>query len=193
MENHDRSAELGAVASPVDLDGACSRHFKWRDLLHCGETWQRLSQEGGGAYTNLPKQRETWKGLRQLATQLLDPLVDRFGPLQLTYAFAGKELTRHIRERIAPKLDQHAGSELDRNGRLLCPRRGQAVDLQVAGVPTDQVMAWIRAQLPFDRLYFYGIDRPLHVSVGPELKRQVVLMLPGPSGRRVPRRVSSGP
>ena len=45
-------------------------------------------------------------------------------------------------------------------------------------------------RLPFDRLYFYGADRPVHVSVGPEEARAVVSMLLGPSGRRVPQRRS---
>jgi hypothetical protein len=44
----------------------------------------------------------------------------------------------------------------------------------------------VAARLPFDRLYFYGTDRPIHVSVGPEEARGVVSMLQGPSGRRVP-------
>lgn len=61
-------------------------------------------------------------------------MVDHFSALELTYGFASPALTRHIRGRIAPNLDQHAGSELGRTGRLVCPRRGQACDLQVAGV-----------------------------------------------------------
>lgn len=187
METGQQPRDLELALPPLDLGDACSRHFAWRDLVQCGETWQRLSEQGEEPCANLPKQLETWRGLQEVARQLLDPLVDRFGPLQLTYGFAGPDLTRHIRSRIAPKLDQHAGSELDRLGRLVCPRGGQAVDLLVPGVPTDELMAWIRAELPFDRLYFYGVDRPLHLSWGPEQKRQVVLMLKGASGRVVPR------
>lgn len=192
MENQDGPVELDPALPPLDLGDACSRHFAWRDLLHCGETWQRLTADRAGGFVNLPKQLETWHGLRELSRQLLDPLVDRFGPLQLTYGFAGPDLTRHIRSRIAPKLDQHAGSERDRLGQLRCPRQGQAVDLLVPGVATDLVMAWIRAELPFDRLYFYGVDRPLHLSWGPDHKRQVVLMNMGPGGRLVPRVLASG-
>jgi hypothetical protein len=40
---------------------------------------------------------------------------------------------------------------------------------------------------PFDRLYFYGDDRPIHVSVGPDNSRQVVLMRKGKSGKLIPR------
>ena len=46
---------------------------------------------------------------------------------------------------------------------------------------------WVGANTPFDRLYFYGADQPIHLSVGPEQSRQVVLMRAGPSGRLVPR------
>ncbi len=187
MKNQQRSGDSGPQQPAVDIGALCSRHFAWRDLLHCGETWQRLAQQGGGPSLNLPKQLETWRGLQELARRLLDPLVDRFGPVQLTYGFAGPELTRHIGGRIAPKLDQHAGSELDRNGMAICARAGQAVDLLVPGTASDQVATWIRAELPFDRLYFYGADRPLHLSFGPQHKRQVVAMVRGASGRLVPR------
>jgi hypothetical protein len=27
--------------------------------------------------------------------------------------------------------------------------------------------------LPFDSLYFYGVDRPIHISYGPENKREI--------------------
>ena len=46
------------------------------------------------------------------------------------------------------------------------------------------------ANTPFDRLYFYGADRPIHVSHGPEHRRQVVRMLAGKDGRLLPRVVS---
>jgi hypothetical protein len=52
-----------------------------------------------------------------------------------------------------------------------------------------EVARWILINTPFDRLYFYGDDQPIHVSHGPEHSRQLVLMQPGPSGRLVPRRV----
>ena len=39
-----------------------------------------------------------------------------------------------------------------------------------------EVAQWIVAHTPFDRLYFYGDDLPIHVSFGPNHDRQVVLM-----------------
>ena len=50
-----------------------------------------------------------------------------------------------------------------------------------------EVAQWVAANTPFDRLYYYGDDQPLHVSHGPEHNRQVVLMLAGKSGRLVPK------
>ena len=171
---------------PPDLDARCSRHLTWRQLLECGETWQRLASEGRAVH-NLPQEPETWAGLLALATHLLDPLQDALGPIQLTYAFAGPALTRHIHGRIAPSLDQHAGSERRRSGQPICPRLGQAVDLQVAGRTADEVAEYIIANLPFDRLYFYGPDRPLHVSYGPQHSRSAWRMVALADGRLMPR------
>ena len=54
------------------------------------------------------------------------------------------------------------------------------------------VAEWIMTTLPFDRLYFYEADRPLHVSFGPNNSREAIEMRRQPSGRRVPRRFSIG-
>ncbi len=67
----------------------------------------------------------------------------------------------------------------------------QAVDFRVPGVDSKTVAEWIVSNVRFDRLYFYGGDRPIHVSVGPDESGQIVLMLAGPSGRRIPRMLST--
>ena len=53
-----------------------------------------------------------------------------------------------------------------------------------------QVAVWICRNTAFDRLYFYGDDRPLHVSVGPENSRQIVVMRLHASGRLMPKVVT---
>jgi len=53
-----------------------------------------------------------------------------------------------------------------------------------------EVARWVAMHTPFDRLYFYGRDLPIHVSFGPQHSRQVVRMLPGKGGRLVPRVVA---
>ena len=44
-----------------------------------------------------------------------------------------------------------------------------------------EVEKWIAFNTPFDRLYLYGDDLPLHVSYGPENSGQIIIMskLPG--------------
>jgi len=88
--------------------------------------------------------------------------------------------------RIAPALDQHAAHERNRHGQPVCPRLGAAVDFIVEDEDMAEVARWIMANLPFDRLYFYGSERPLHVSwsehpVGAAYELWEV------NGRRVPR------
>lgn len=162
------------------LDQPCGRHLKFRALIEAGETWERTR------VPNLPKQPETWEALRQLASTILDPVIERFGPVEVTYGFASWELIRHISGRIYPSLDQHSGCELRTDGRLICGRRGQAVDFRSVN-SAAAVATWIAENLPFDRMYFYGSRRPLHVSVGPQRSGTIVAMRPGPSGRRIPQ------
>lgn len=164
------------------LDQACSRHLTFRTLIEAGETWRRVR------LPNLPQQPETWAALRGLAEGILDPVIKEFGPIKVTYGFASRALTRHIPGRIDPSRDQHAGHELRLDGKPICSRQGQAVDFVTSNICSGRIASWIVTHLPFDRLYFYGPEKPLHVSMGPEGARAVVLMMDGPSGRRVPRR-----
>jgi hypothetical protein len=43
-------------------------------------------------------------------------------------------------------------------------------------VSSLQVAKFVVEQLPFDRLYFYGDNRPVHVSVNTETSSQIVIM-----------------
>jgi hypothetical protein len=108
--------------------------------------------------------------------------------MTITYCFASAALTRHIRARIDPSRDQHAGYELRANGTPICPRLGQAVDFRIEGVSSGIISAWIAGCLPFDRLYFYGTEKPIHVSVGPQQTRAIVEMMTRSNGRLVPQR-----
>lgn len=166
---------VGAKNIP-GLDENCGKNFKFRDLIECGETWQRIRID------NTPKYAESYNALYLLAVNLLDPLIDYFGMIRLTYGFSSIQLTRQIRTRIAPSLDQHAACELNRLGKLVCSRKGAAVDFVVEDEDMLEVARWIVANLPFDRLYFYGPTRPLHLSYGPDVHRQVTIMLPSQNG-----------
>src|SRR5690554_3530993 len=109
-----------------NLDSLCSKHFYFRDLIECGETWATNRPN------NLPQQLATWKALEQLAQQILDPVTEHFGKPVLTFGFCSSQLATLIKKkvspRIAPKLDQHAGYELNRNGQPICSRGGIACD-----------------------------------------------------------------
>ncbi len=112
----------------------------------------------------------------------------KYGKVELTYGFAGSALTRKIRRQIAPQLDQHAGYERLPSGEFLCPRLGQAADFRVPGQASIEVARYIVASLRYDRLYYYGSEQPLHVSIGPERTMSVCVMREL-SGRRIPQRV----
>lgn len=122
---------------------------------------------------------------------MLDPVIDWFGMVRLTYGYCSPKLARAISGRIAPKLDQHAAHEVNRLGRPVCPRLGAAVDFIVDDDDMLEVARWVATNTPFDRLYFYGCDLPIHMSYGPDHSRLVVLMVAGKSGRLVPRAVTT--
>lgn len=164
-----------------DLDQPCGENFTYRDFIECGETQQQLKLQ------NAPRRPETYNALYALATQVLDPLIDYFGGIRLTYGFCGAALGKYIKARVAPKLDQHASCELNASGQLICDRQGAACDFVVDDEDMRQVAQWIIDELPFDRLYFYGESRPLHVSVGPQAGRQAFEMVPNVKGHLTPR------
>src|SRR5574337_197028 len=175
------------VQTLASLDDLCGQNFTYRELIECGETWERTR------VANYPRQADTYKAWHALATKILDPVIDYFGMVKLTYGFAGPDLTKKIADRIAPHLDQHAAHELSRAGKPICSRLGAAVDFLVEDEDMLEVAKWITENTPFDRLYLYGHDRPVHVSYGPELMRQVTVMIPsGKAGRLIPRTLDLG-
>uniref|UniRef100_UPI0025F6B75F DNA phosphorothioation-associated putative methyltransferase n=1 Tax=Thiocapsa sp. TaxID=2024551 RepID=UPI0025F6B75F len=164
-----------------ELDAPCGRFLTYRHLIECGET------QAATGLANRPEQPESYTALCDLATRVLDPVIEYFGMIRLTYGFCSAPLAKAIPGRIDPKRDQHAAHERNRLGHPICPRLGAAVDFLVEDEDMLEVARWVVAETPFDRVYFYGNDNPIHVSYGPEQSRQVVLMLPGPSGRLVPK------
>jgi DNA phosphorothioation-associated putative methyltransferase len=164
------------------LDQRCGEVFSYRQLIECGATWEQTKVD------NTPKSPESFNALYDLATHVLDPVVEYFGGIQLTYGFAGQKLTRLISGRIAPDIDQHAACELNARGKVICGRGGAAVDFLIQFEDMREVASWIFANCVFDRMYFYGKECPLHVSVGPQLTREVYEMVEK-DGRRMPRRL----
>lgn len=169
-----------------ELDTRCGANFCYRDFIECGETQQRLGLH------NVPLRAETYNALYALATQLLDPLIDYFGSIRLTYGFASPGLTKHIARGIAPRLDQHAACEHGRRETLVCDRGGAACDFIVDDENMTEVADWIVRNLPFDRLYYYGPTRSVHLSYGPVPAGEAYEMSPTRSGRLMPRPFGPG-
>ncbi len=176
-----RGMRLIRSESIPDLDAACGANFTFRDFVECGETQKRVGTR------NVPLRPETYNAIYDLATQILDPLINYFGTIRLTYGFASPNLTKYITEGIAPKLDQHASCEHSSRGTAICLRGGAACDLIVDNEDMREVADWIIANLPFDRLYYYGSDRPLHVSHSPNSTEEAFAMIKSASGRLMPR------
>jgi DNA phosphorothioation-associated putative methyltransferase len=162
------------------LDDPCGSNFTYRDLIVCGDT------AINSGLSNLPKQKDSYVALSKLATNVLDPVIDYFGMIILTYGFCSPELAKRIPNRIAPDRDQHCCHELNKNDEYICSRLGAAVDFIVEFEDMFDVTQWIRKNLKFDRLYFYGSDRPLHISYGPDNNNFIYSMKLLPNGRRIP-------
>jgi DNA phosphorothioation-associated putative methyltransferase len=165
-----------------DLDQACGSNFTYRDLVECGETQGKLG------LTNLPKRPQTYNSLHDLSVRILDPVIEYFGAIKLTYGFCSPELSKHIRKRVAHHLDQHAAWELDENNKLICSRGGASCDFLVEDEDMGQVADWIIQNLPFDRLYYYGPSRPLHVSGSERPEHKAYRMAVSAAGRLMPAR-----
>jgi hypothetical protein len=80
---------------------------------------------------------------------------------------------------------------VNRRGKAICARGGAACDLLVEDEDMRGVANWILANLPFDRMYFYGSDRPIHLSYAPSEMHEAIEMQAGPSGRLLPRKYGS--
>ncbi len=167
------------------LDEDCGANFSYRDFVECGETFATLEPN------NVPKQQRTYAALQELAREILDPVWNEFGKIELTYGISCQALYRHIKARISPNLDQHASYELNAAGNQICNRGGAAVDFYCPAADALNVAQWIVIHCPFDRLYFYGLKRPIHISIGPDESRRVVLMRESNKmHRRIPRNTS---
>lgn len=174
--------QLSASTLIPPLDQQCGEHFTFGSLIKCGETQQRLG------IANRPLNPATYNALFALATQILDPIIDYFGSIRLTYGFCSPELGNHIHLSVAPKLDQHASFEVGRNGKLICNRGGAACDFLVEDENMYEVASWIIANLPFDRLYFYGPQQPIHVSYSRSPNRAAFQIVKGKTGHLMPRK-----
>ncbi len=136
--------------------------------------------------------------LQILAHSILYPVQKHFGHIKITYGFTSPSLSRYIQNKspidTAPAIDQHASMELNSIGNRICKRDGAACDFYVEGFEEqmDEVAKYICKHLEFDRLYFYGKERPIHISIGPENTRYALIREKRSDGLRVNRKSAKG-
>jgi len=153
-----------------DIDNYCSKSFQFRDFFECSDTYKIFLP------SNIPVSIDTYSAITNLANEILERVIQEFGDITLTYGFCGPALQRLIKQKIDSKIDQHAGHELDLKGNLICKRKGFAVDFIVKNKCSLDVSRWIVNNCRYDRLYFYGSNRPVHISYSDSPIEQIVLM-----------------
>jgi hypothetical protein len=147
---------------------------------------------------NYPKEVESISSTLDIIETVLLPVSKNFGDVRITYGFVSPELNRFIQKNSSPgtypSIDQHAASELNNANSHICKRHGLACDFIINGYEKkmDQVMLFIVNNLNFDKIYYYGNDKPLHVSVGNESERHLQIMNISDKGRRIPGRKAYG-
>ena len=139
---------------------------------------------------NSPKEPKTYEAISYLAKTIMDPIVEQYGQPQITYGLCSHNLQKHIKNSVAPSLDQHAGNEKNSKGNLICPRGGFAVDFKIENIKTDHVARYIVEHLEFDRLYFHGSDRPLHVSAITETPKRAIVVFNTSNKGRTPKNLT---
>ncbi|MBD1859697.1 MULTISPECIES: hypothetical protein [Leptolyngbya] len=164
------------------------RYLDLDDFCTCTQTYGKYRDY---IYPYPQNVEETIPALRALCHQLLDPIIDHFGKerFQLTYGFCSKDLKRFLSQkdpetgikngRVDPSRDQHMAHEVNRNGKYYCDRLGAACDFRIVDLESDRLVEWILEQrLPFDSLYFYSSDRPIHISYGMQHKQEIWTFTP---------------
>lgn len=150
------------------------------ELCTCTQTYRKYADRID-PYPENPE--ETIPALETLCRYILDPVIAHFGRerFQLTYGFCSNDLKRFLAQkdpetgikngRVDPSRDQHMAHEKNQTGKYYCDRLGAACDFRIVGLESDRLVKWIlEQQLPFDSLYYYGSDRPIHISYSPHLK-----------------------
>jgi hypothetical protein len=139
---------------------------------------------------NQPKHSESISALQSLVIEILLPVYRKYPKIEITYGFTSSNLktyiSKHSSNGTAPILDQHASCELNSAQNQICDRSGAACDFIVPGLPSSTLTCFIVENLNYDRVYYYGSDRPIHVSVSKFPIKHLQVMAESESGRRYP-------
>ncbi|MCT7974266.1 hypothetical protein [Laspinema olomoucense] len=159
------------------------KYLTLEEFCTCTQTYRTYKDQIHPFPENL---QETIPAISALIEAILDPVIDEFGRdrFRLTYGFCSKDLKRYLEKkdpvtgqkngRVAPELDQHLAHEVNQRGKYYCNRLGASCDFLILDLSSADLVEWILARpLPFDSLYFYGEKRPIHISYGPQHKRDI--------------------
>ncbi|RQW62384.1 hypothetical protein [Vibrio viridaestus] len=136
--------------------------------------------------------------LQKLCDDILYPVEREYGTVQISYGFTSPQLVRYLLRNspkdMGPSLDQHASMEVNTKGNRICTRDGAACDFYVSGYESNmgEIAKFITHHLPYDRLYFYGTERPIHISVGPENTQYALIRYRNETGKRVNGKSATG-
>lgn len=140
--------------------------------------------------SNQPLLDESQQACQQLCDNILTPLQKHFGEITITYGFTSFELLKYIKKNspgdMAPELDQHAAFEVNSRCNQICKRDGAACDIIISGYENQMhiIALYVINELPFDRLYFYGSYRPIHITFGSEHSRYLHVKQRDENGKR---------
>lgn len=145
-----------------------------------------------------PISPQSERQLQHLQSEIIRPLQTQLGEVHITYGYTSHSLLRWILKHspgdMAPDIDQHASMELNSKGKRICKRDGAACDFYVKGYENrmDEVAKYICTHIAFDRLYFYGKNKPIHISIGPENSRYALIRQARSDGLRVNTKSAKG-
>lgn len=159
------------------------KYLTLEEFCTCTQTYHKYAQHINPFPQN---SKEVIPALQDLNKYIIDPIIDNYGiaKFHLTYGFCSADLKKYLEKkdpvtgqkngRVAPNLDQHISHEINKNGKYYCARLGAACDFFITDLPSKEVVEWIlQTKLPFDSLYFYGNERPIHISYGLQHKRDI--------------------
>jgi hypothetical protein len=163
------------------------KYLTLEDFCTCSQTYKKYHNK----IDIIPKNPETLLALKDLNKFIIDPIIDHFGKdkFKLTYGFCSPNLKRYLDKkdpitgekngRIDSTRDQHMCHEINKNNQYYCQRLGASCDFLIIDIASEELVTWILEQkLPFDSLYFYGKERPIHISYGPQHKQDIWTFTP---------------
>lgn len=164
------------------------KYLTLEEFCTCTQTYQKYKDKINPFPNN---SEETISAIKALNRFIIDPVIEQFGQenFLLTYGFCSSDLKKYLDKkdpvtgikngRVDPSRDQHMAHEVKANGKYYCDRLGAACDFLIRNVGSDRLVDWIlEAKLPFDSLYYYDGDRPIHISYGLQHKRAVWTFTP---------------